>query len=197
MLDFIGSNIFLVVFTVMIVLSVIENKIRKKQHEELIAAENDLRETCIKMIVALDNLKIDTVEYNSIKRWVGSLLDQLAEHSEKMDEFTTKMNDITKPSFIIKDVEVDIEAAATDISNSGVFSFPENATIEMVNTDLVQTMRKLIEVQGMPGVSDYNEYMRGMYNGMEMMLAAAEQREPVLKDPQDIGKGADNDERQE
>ncbi|MEK4132023.1 hypothetical protein NYE67_20625 [Solibacillus sp. FSL W8-0474] len=193
MLDFIGSIIFLVIFIVMIVLSVKEHKTKKKQHEELIAAKNDLRETYIKMIVALDNLKIDTVEYNSIKRWVGSLLDQLAEHSEKMDDFTTQMNDITKPSFIIKDVEIDIEAA--HIPKTGVFSFPENATIEMVNTDLLQRMKELVAVQGMPGNWDQDEYMRGMYNGMELMLATAEQREPVFKDPQDIGKGADNDEQ--
>lgn len=45
----------------------------------------------------------------------------------------------------------------------------------------IEEMRELLNVQALNGNWDYNQYMQGMYNGMELMLAIAEGREPVYK----------------
>lgn len=46
----------------------------------------------------------------------------------------------------------------------------------------VDIMRRVVESQGKDGTWNYSEYMHGMYNGMEMMLAMIENREPVYKE---------------
>ena len=43
---------------------------------------------------------------------------------------------------------------------------------------MVETMREVLKIQGYDGNWDYDEYMYGMYNGMEFMLSIAEEREP-------------------
>lgn len=48
--------------------------------------------------------------------------------------------------------------------------------------ELVEEMKPILERQGSAGNWDYNEYMRGMYNGMEMMMAIAEERSPKFRD---------------
>ena len=42
--------------------------------------------------------------------------------------------------------------------------------------------REMLEVQGCDGNWDCDEYMHGMYNGMEFMLSLAEGREPVFRE---------------
>jgi len=46
-------------------------------------------------------------------------------------------------------------------------------------------MRELTNVQGGIGNWNYDNYMLGMYNGMELMLSIAEGREPVYKECED------------
>lgn len=46
----------------------------------------------------------------------------------------------------------------------------------------LEDMRQVLNIQGYDGNWDYDEYMFGLYNGMEMMLAIAENREPVFKE---------------
>jgi hypothetical protein len=50
-----------------------------------------------------------------------------------------------------------------------------------MNKSTIEKMREMVAVQGQPGNYDLDEYMRGMYNGMEFMLSIAEGREPVYK----------------
>ena len=45
----------------------------------------------------------------------------------------------------------------------------------------LESMRQLMGIQGSNGNWDYDPYMQGMYNGMELMLAIQEDREPVYK----------------
>lgn len=45
----------------------------------------------------------------------------------------------------------------------------------------VDGLRDLVNIQGANGNWNYDPYMRGMYNGMELMLAVLEGREPVYK----------------
>lgn len=40
----------------------------------------------------------------------------------------------------------------------------------------------VLKTQGQKGNYDYDEYMRGMYNGMELIVAIFEEREPIYKD---------------
>jgi len=47
----------------------------------------------------------------------------------------------------------------------------------------VAKMREMLEVQGRAGNWNYDAYMQGMYNGMEFMVALAEGRDPVFRDP--------------
>ena len=40
-------------------------------------------------------------------------------------------------------------------------------------------LKAVLDIQSDPGNWDYNEYMHGMLNGMELMMAIVEDREPV------------------
>lgn len=40
----------------------------------------------------------------------------------------------------------------------------------------------ILAVQGTKDNYDQGEYMRGLYNGMEMIIAIFEEREPIFKD---------------
>jgi hypothetical protein len=52
--------------------------------------------------------------------------------------------------------------------------------------EAIKTMRSLLNIQGQSGNWDYNDYMHGMYNGMELMLSVAEKREPIFKEKVDV-----------
>lgn len=45
----------------------------------------------------------------------------------------------------------------------------------------IKAMNDLVNVQGSNGNWDYDEYMFGMFNGMELMLAIAEGRAPNFR----------------
>jgi len=47
----------------------------------------------------------------------------------------------------------------------------------------VAKMREVLEVQGRDGNWNFDRYMQGMFNGMEMMMSLAEGRDPVFRDP--------------
>jgi len=46
---------------------------------------------------------------------------------------------------------------------------------------LVVKLKELLEVQGRDGTWNYDPYFHGMYNGIEVMLAVLENREPVFR----------------
>lgn len=50
----------------------------------------------------------------------------------------------------------------------------------------VSDMENMVAIQGTDGTWNTSEYMVGMYNGMELMMATVENREPVYKSPQDV-----------
>lgn len=47
--------------------------------------------------------------------------------------------------------------------------------------NIIENMKVMIEIQGRDGNWDYDPYMHGLYNGMEMVLALAENREPQFR----------------
>jgi len=51
-----------------------------------------------------------------------------------------------------------------------------------MNKERLEKAKELLEIQGASGNWDYCEYMRGMYNGMELIIAILEEREPVYRD---------------
>lgn len=46
----------------------------------------------------------------------------------------------------------------------------------------IEQLRELVNVQGKSGNWNYDPYMHGMYNGMELALATLENREPTYKE---------------
>ena len=46
--------------------------------------------------------------------------------------------------------------------------------------------KEMLNIQGQKGNYDYNEYMLGLYNGMEYIIALFETREPIFKSGKDI-----------
>lgn len=55
----------------------------------------------------------------------------------------------------------------------------------MIDTTIekrIQILRELRDIQGMPGNYDTSDYMRGMYNGIELALSVVEDREPEFKE---------------
>jgi hypothetical protein len=47
---------------------------------------------------------------------------------------------------------------------------------------MIEKMKEMLEIQGSEGNWNYDQYMLGLYNGMEFMLSIAENREPIYKD---------------
>jgi len=43
-------------------------------------------------------------------------------------------------------------------------------------------LKELRDIQGKDGNWNYDPYMRGMYNGMELAVATLENRDPVYKE---------------
>lgn len=59
--------------------------------------------------------------------------------------------------------------------------------MEGIKTNIkLGVMREMLEVQGTDGTWNYSPYMMGLYNGMEYMLALAEEREPVFRDVPEV-----------
>ena len=50
----------------------------------------------------------------------------------------------------------------------------------------IQTLRNIHKVQGYNGNWNYDPYMMGLYNGLEMALSIAEKREPYFKDAPEV-----------
>lgn len=46
----------------------------------------------------------------------------------------------------------------------------------------VDAVRELVEIQGADGNWNANEYMRGLYNGLELALSVYEERKPRYKE---------------
>ena len=55
------------------------------------------------------------------------------------------------------------------------------ARLSQPEQELVVKLKELLEVQGRDGTWNYDPYFHGMYNGMEVMLAVLENREPVFR----------------
>ena len=51
-----------------------------------------------------------------------------------------------------------------------------------MDTKQLHDLKDLVKIQGRDGNWNYSEYMREMFNGMELALAMAEKREPNLRD---------------
>lgn len=49
---------------------------------------------------------------------------------------------------------------------------------------MIRDLKNITDIQGQKGNYDYDNYMRGLFNGLEMALSIFEQREPKFKEAQ-------------
>jgi len=71
----------------------------------------------------------------------------------------------------IKDLQAELDRTA---------KYAEKVTRERDSN--LKRMNEMLEAQGASGNWNYDEYMHGLYNGMEFMLSLAENREPKFRD---------------
>ena len=57
--------------------------------------------------------------------------------------------------------------------------------------------KEMLDIQGQKGNYDYDEYMLGLYNGMEYIIALFEEREPFFKSGKDIEFISDKNQQKE
>ena len=50
-----------------------------------------------------------------------------------------------------------------------------------MNNKKLDAVKDLLRVQGVDGNWNYDPYMQGMYNGMEVVIAILEDREPMFR----------------
>ena len=55
--------------------------------------------------------------------------------------------------------------------------------------ELLKKANELLKVQGTEGTLHYDNYMTGMYNGMELIISLFEDREPNFEDCKEIKEG--------
>ena len=48
--------------------------------------------------------------------------------------------------------------------------------------DKIESLKQSLEIQGNNGNWNYDNYMLGMFNGMELMMATLEEREPFYRE---------------
>ncbi len=52
--------------------------------------------------------------------------------------------------------------------------------------DKLQTINEMLRVQGADGNWNYDPYMQGLYNGMEMIVSILEDRDPIFRDAPEV-----------
>ena len=73
------------------------------------------------------------------------------------------------------------EPAECDGGQCGIGGYCKECPKTQPEQELVVKLKELLEVQGRDGTWNYDPYFHGMYNGMEVMLAVLENREPVFR----------------
>jgi hypothetical protein len=78
--------------------------------------------------------------------------------------------------------------ALEDVADDAEESHKTVAAIEAIRARLAQPepepvakMRELLEVQGCDGNWNFDPYMQGMFNGMEMMMSLVDGRDPAFR----------------
>lgn len=54
--------------------------------------------------------------------------------------------------------------------------------------EVLQQINEMLRIQGNKGNWDYDPYMHGMYNGMELIVSIVEGREPVFRNAPEAWK---------
>lgn len=53
--------------------------------------------------------------------------------------------------------------------------------MKIITNKDIKGIKDIVDLQGQNGNYDYDEYMLGLYNGMEMILSMIEKREPLFR----------------
>lgn len=125
-------------------------------HKKETVRNNKLTESNEKMSEALlsfnqtmKDMKIDVAEFESMRRWIGELLDQLQKHNDKMDQINT--TSITIDPIGGEMSEEDLEKFAAEIGKSGVFHIPTEPEISFVgkrhpiDSDIIEAFERRVE----------------------------------------------------
>jgi hypothetical protein len=75
--------------------------------------------------------------------------------------------------------QVNVGALYKDIAKTVEHLQPKSKSTDSAP---VAKMREMLAIQGSSGTWNCDPYMHGMYNGMEYMLAMAENRDPIFRD---------------
>ena len=115
--------------------------------------------------------KVDKQLLDKIEHILGSELS-----NEEYDKFYNYFNEIRKPNILI-DIK-DVESIKDYITNLQ----KENE----LHGKILKDANDVLNIQAQKGNYNYDSYMLGLYNGMEMIVSLFEQREPKLKSGKDI-----------
>lgn len=125
-------------------------------HKKETVRNNKLTESNEKMSEALlsfnqtmKNMKVDVVEFESMRRWIGELLDQLQKHNDKMDQINT--TSITIDPIGGEMSEEELEKMIDEIRKTGAISILAEPTVfsgarpHLIDRDIVEAFEKRVE----------------------------------------------------
>jgi hypothetical protein len=81
----------------------------------------------------------------------------------------------------IEKLEAKVLTERTNWLNACMRSDKANIKIEELE-NRISNVEEARKIQGMKGNWDMDEYMRGVYNGLELAMACLEDRDPIYKD---------------
>lgn len=115
-----------------------------------------------------------TIHFNFIKKivkihngWLGLTLNELKAINKQIEELGGRIRRIGIMDNFGLAVGLDVEQDNIDLS-------------EVLQTRL-ESAKDLLEIQGSDGNWNHSHYMCGMYNGMELIIATLENREPMYR----------------
>lgn len=185
MMNYLSSIMTLVMVLVLIILYRWHDKKQQERHDEAIKS-NDLRtKASNNLSKSFNNMKVDVPQYESMKRWTKANIEAMQVLNDKLDRDYRKTPIDFSPSVYHVKHPFDLEAAVDSLKDLQALPVGEsNVGFTFDREQLISTMRYLKSVHGQPDGYKQNGYKLGMCNGMELMLAVVEERDPVFKSPE-------------
>lgn len=103
------------------------------------------------------------------------MVEEQQRMAKRIEELTQL---VTSQGIRLMDAEAQAEC---DGGQCGIGGYCKQCPKTQPKPEPVVKLKELLEVQGRNGTWNYDPYFHGMYNGMEVMLAVLEDREPVFR----------------
>lgn len=116
------------------------------RNNKLIDSNEKMSEALLSFNQTMKNMKVDVVEFESMRRWIGELLDQLQKHTDKMDQINT--TSITINPIDGEMIQEELEKMAVEIRKNEFFHIPIEPKISFVgkchpiDSDIVEAFEK-------------------------------------------------------